>query len=118
MTASPFFRWNKDPVGTFKHGNHIWGLIKLLGGFKYGEFSLNTPKDGVVDRAQIAHYPVGAGRIPKHTDPFHNQKAILGVYMSQYGEDFQDGGLYFINQNDQVILLEPEIKKGDAVVLQ
>ena len=111
-----FFRWNKDPVGTFKHGNHIWGLIKLLGGFEYGEFSLNTPKDGVVDRAQIAHYPVGAGRIPKHTDPFHNQKAILGVYMSQYGEDFQDGGLYFINQNDQVILLEPEIKKGDAVI--
>ena len=26
-----FFRWNQDPVGTFKHGNHIWSLIKLLG---------------------------------------------------------------------------------------
>ena len=36
------------------------GLIKLLGGFEYDEFINNTPKDGIVDRAQIAHYPSGA----------------------------------------------------------
>ena len=62
-----FFRWNEDPVGAFKYGNHIWGLIKLLGGFEYDEFIINTPKDGVVDRAQIAHYPSGVGKIPIHT---------------------------------------------------
>ena len=92
-----FFRWNEDPVGVFKYGNHIWGLIKLLGGFKYNKFIFNTPKDGIVDRAQIAHYPSGAGKIPRHTDPYHNQKAILGIYLSKYGEDFQDGGIYFVD---------------------
>ena len=78
-----FFRWNEDPVGAFKYGNHIWSLIKLLGGFEYDEFIINTPKDGVVDRAQIAHYPSGAGKIPIHTDPYHNQKAVLGIYLSR-----------------------------------
>ncbi len=111
-----FFRWNQDPVGAFECGDHIWGLIKLLGGFEYDEFILNTPKDGIVDRAQIAHYPIGAGRIPKHTDPFHNQKAILGVYMSQYGEDFEDGGIYFLDREENEVLLEPKIEKGDAVI--
>ena len=111
-----FFRWNEDPVGAFKYGNHIWGLIKLLGGFKYNEFIFNTPKDGIVDRAQIAHYPSGAGKIPRHTDPYHNQKAILGIYLSKYGEDFEDGGIYFLDKKDKIVLLEPEIDKGDAVI--
>jgi len=111
-----FFRWNQDPVGAFKHGNHIWGLIKLLGGFEYDEFIFNTPKDGIVDRAQIAHYPPGLGKIPLHTDPYHNQKAILGVYLSKYGEDFEDGGIYFLDNKDKKVLLEPEIEIGDAVI--
>ncbi len=111
-----FFRWNSDPVGAFKHGSHIWGLIKLLGGFEYDEFIFNTPKNGIVDRAQIAHYPSGAGKIPLHTDPYHNQKAILGVYMSKYGEDFEDGGIYFLDKNEKMVLLEPHIEIGDAVI--
>ncbi len=111
-----FFRWNGDPLGAFKHGDHIWGLVKTFGGFSYDEFINNKPRDGIVDRSQIAHYPPGAGLIPKHTDPFHNQKLILGVYMSQYGEDFEEGGIYFVDQNEREILLEPFIKKGDAVV--
>ena len=56
------------------------------------------------------------GKIPIHTDPYHNQKAILGIYLSKYGEDFEDGGIYFLDKKDKIILLEPEIERGDAVI--
>ena len=51
-----------------------------------------------------------------HTDPYHNQKAILGIYLSKYGEDFEDGGIYFLDKKDKIVFLEPEIEKGDAVI--
>ena len=111
-----FFRWNDDPVKTFHYGDHIWGLIKVLGGFNYDEYLDYCEDKQVIDRAQIAHYPVGAGTIPEHTDPNHNQKCILGIYLSQYGEDYESGGIYFLNKNDKEIFIEPEIDKGDAVI--
>src|SRR3989344_1382757 len=111
-----FFRWNDDPLDLFHCTNHIWGLVKTFGGFPYNAYVSNTPIGGVVDRAQIAHYPPGAGMIPRHSDPFHNQKLILGVYISKYGKDFKKGGIYFVDKTDKDILLEPEINPGDAVV--
>jgi hypothetical protein len=111
-----FFRWNEDPVGAFKYGNHIWGLVKLFGGFDYDSFTSDFSDENPIDRAQIAHYPIGAGLIPKHNDPWHNQKLILGVYMSKYGEDFEQGGIYFMNDRGKEVLLEDKIERGDAVV--
>ncbi len=110
------FRWNGDPLHAFKNSNHIWGIVKVFGGFDYDSFTKDFSDELPVDRSQIAHYPPGAGLIPRHNDPWHNQKLILGVYMSKHGEDFKQGGIYFVDKDDKDILLEPEIEKGDAVV--
>ncbi len=111
-----FFRWNGDPLKTFEHGDHIWGLVKLFGGFDYDSFTTDFSNENPIDRSQVAHYPPGAGLIPRHNDPWHNQKLILGVYISKYGEDFEQGGIYFVDDKDNDVLLEPEIERGDAVV--
>lgn len=110
------FRWNDDPLHTFKNGSHIWGIVKVFGGFDYDSFTKDFSDELPIDRSQIAHYPPGAGLIPRHNDPWHNQKLILGVYMSKYGEDFEQGGIYFADKNNRDVLLEPEIERGDAVV--
>ncbi len=111
-----FFRWNDDPVGTFKHGNHIWGLIKMLGGFDYDSFTKDFSNDHPIDRAQMAHYPPGEGLLAKHNDPYHNQKAILGVYLSKHGEDFDEGGIYFMDKDNKEVFLEDRIERGDALI--
>ena len=115
-TSYFFFRWNDDPAKIFSATNHIWSLVKAFGGFGYDAYLHNTPKDGIVDRAQLAHYPPGVGMIPRHSDPFHNQKLILGLYLSEYGKDFTEGGIYFVDKDDKDVLLEPEIQPGDAVI--
>ena len=36
--------------------------------------------------------------------------------MSKYGDDFEDGGIYFLDKKDKIVFLEPEVEKGDAVI--
>ena len=114
--AAYFFPWNNDPCSINKKIFSRWGYIKVLQGQSFNQYTNNTPKDGKVDRIQIAVYPPGFGEIKLHTDPIHNQYVSLCGYLSSIngsGNDFKTGGVYCLDKNKNKINLEKYIDVGD-----
>ena len=112
--ATYFFPWNDDPCEINSQIFNRWGYIKKLCGLKFNEFQNNTPKDGRVDRIQIAVYPPGFGELETHTDPVNTTPLAISGYLSSLKNgDFKSGGFYCVNDDDIEINLETEIDVGD-----
>ena len=109
-----FFPWNNDPYKIFLEINKRWRYLKYLGGKRFNEFEKNTPKDKIVDRIQLLKYPPG-GELEQHTDPFHNQRLFMSIYMSkrQKGGEYETGGFYGLDEKENIIDIEPFIDAGD-----
>ena len=54
-----------------------WRMLKYLSGFYKDAWELNTPKDGIIDRFQVAMYPSGSGEQELHQDPYLFQKFFI-----------------------------------------
>lgn len=111
-----FFPWNSDEFDVFGETYQRWRPIKLLSGLNADEYEKNTPKDGVVDRLQVVHYPRGSGKIETHSDPFLHQRLIISCIMSRRGEDYKTGGVYFIDAQGKEFDCEDQLEIGDMLV--
>ena len=104
-----FYPWNDDPLELFFTVYKRWRVIKTLMGLEFDAYEKNTPKDGVVDRVQIANYPPKIGFLEPHSDPYLHQRLFFSGYMSKRGMDYHGGGFYLIGAVDVVIEAEEEI---------
>ncbi len=111
-----FFPWNQDTFQVFSTAYPPWRIIKQLSGLRPDEYEKNTPKDGMVDRLQIVHYPSGAGRIETHSDPYQVHRLIISCFMSKRGADYRSGGVYFLDQQNKKIDAEPLLDIGDMQI--
>jgi len=111
-----FFPWNDDQFGVFEPIWERWRVLKFLGGYNKDEYEKNTPKDGVIDRIQFVHYPSGAGELETHSDPYLNQRTIISGMMSKRGEDYKEGGVYFVGDNDEKVDAEEYLDVGDMCI--
>ena len=111
-----FFPFNKDPLNMYETIYKRWRVIKYLGGRKYNEFENNTTYDQVVDRFQVVQYPLGAGHLETHSDPYHNQRFFISGYLSKRGKDFSQGGFYIYKKNRSIIDGEKNIDVGDMMI--
>ncbi len=48
-----------------------------------------------------------------HTDPYLYQRFFISVYLSQKGEDFDEGGFYALDKNNEKIDIEGNLEVGD-----
>ena len=108
-----FYPWNDDPLEVFFTINKRWRVIKVLMGLEPDAYEKNTPKDGVVDRIQIANYPPRIGFLAPHCDPHLHQRLFFSGYMSKRGVDYSGGGFYLVGRNDEVLEAEHNISIGD-----
>jgi len=108
-----FYRWNNDPLNVYETIDERWRILKVLMGLQYNEYENNTPKDGVVDRIQVVRYPPSLGYLEPHTDAYEHQRLIFSGYMSKRGLDYNGGGFYLINGENEVINIEDKIDVGD-----
>ncbi len=110
-----FFPWNEAPLNLLSIIDNRWRIFKYLGGFALDEYVGHTPKDGVVDRIQVAQYPTGgAGLSETHADPYLNQRVTISGYMSKRGVDYEQGGFYVLGQNKEQLDIEQYIDIGDV----
>jgi len=111
------FPWNKESesdIGDFYDQIYRrWRLLKYLSGFYKNAWESNTPKNGVIDRFQVAMYPSGSGEQQLHQDPYLFQKFFISIYLSKKNKDFLKGGIYLINKDKKIIDLENSIDIGD-----
>ena len=109
-----FFPWNNDPCKINEKIYETWRLFKTFSGLHPKEYEKNTPKNGAVDRIQIACYPPGHGGVEVHVDiTKHNFLAISCYLSSLENKDFSTGGFYCVDKNDKKINLEKSISCGD-----
>ena len=108
-----FYPWNKDPLNLFPPIYERWRIIKKLMGLELTEYENNTPKDGVIDRIQVVHYPSKIGFLEAHSDPYKHQRLIYSAYMSKKGVDFDGRGFYLVGENSSIMEVEDLIDIGD-----
>ena len=111
-----WFHWNGDPMGVIPEIEKKWGIFKFLGGFRFDEYCTNTPKNGVVDRYQVARYLRGIGRSDTHTDPYQNQKFFISGFMSKRGVSYDSGGFYVVGEKNKFFDVEDYIEIGDISI--
>ena len=99
-----FYNWNiktklekKFKKEVYRH----WRYVKLIAGNNKFKFEKNIPSQNQIDRLQIVNYPLGGGQLRDHVDPRKNQRIVSGLIMSKKGNDFESGGFYFRDRNNQ-----------------
>jgi hypothetical protein len=107
------FHWNGDPLGIIPPIMERWRLFKFIGGYRFDEYETNTPKDGIVDRIQVARY-LPQGYSETHVDPFENQKVFISGFMGKRGIDYERGGFYVVGEGDKFVDVEDDIEVGDV----
>ena len=98
--SSFFYPWNADPLDVFSTVYQRWRTIKFLMGLDSTAYERNKPKDGVVDRIQIAQYPSKIGYLEPHSDPYLHQRLFFSAYMTKRGVDYEGGGFYLVGKNN------------------
>ena len=109
-----FFRWNGDNLKIFEHFSTIWELIKIFSGLNKNEFNNNTPKDLIIDRIQVLRYPLNEGYITTHCDAAAWQKLNIGICLNENNKDFNSGGLYLLDKQENKINVENNLDYGDC----
>ena len=111
-----FYRWNEDALKLFNRINEVWDTVKIFNGLSVDEYKDNLPEDKIIDRIQVLHYPMNSGEISCHCDKARWQKTNIGFNLTQIGEDYDEGGAYFLNDNEEEVHMEPYIEIGDAPI--
>ncbi len=111
--------WKNDNSILFEEFKEIFQLKNYLGGFENDSFLTNKPSDGVIPRINIHHYPKGGGYQSEHIDPSGDFAKIQTLILaSQFGEDYQTGGLYARTElNSSKNYFDPHGEIGDMVVI-
>jgi len=91
----------------------IWRKLKFISGYHNDVWENNIPSDGIVDRLQITKYPPGEGQMEMHQDPYLFQRFFISLYLSKRGNDYDKGGIYVIDKNNQKIDIEKNVTTGD-----
>ena len=106
------FGWNDDISDVRKIIMEVCRPLKLLAGLSMFEFEKHTPKDLIIERLQIARYPP-TGFIEPHVDANTLMRLVISGYLSTRSVDYQKGGFYFVDEEDNKCDVEDKIKAGD-----
>lgn len=111
-----FFAWNKDDLNIYNKIYKLYQPLKILNGLSFTDYQNNIPSDGLIERLHVIHYPPGGGLISKHYDPINVSIVNFGLYGTQYGIDYSDGGFYVFSNNETKVNIDKDIKKTDIVL--
>ena len=113
-----FYRWNGRDAKLFEIADKTWEVFKLLCGWSKDSFKTSTPRDGLVDRLHVHHYPSGTGEQETHQDPYLAQKMVMGHLLSDKGPsgEYRTGGIYYVAQDGSFVDVDSALKPGDAYI--
>lgn len=111
-----FHPWNQNIFDLFSIMKPIYNLKNLLSNLDKDAYLETTPDDGFISRLSFQYYPKGGGCIKRHSDPVDiHQLCVPVLLMSDYGEDYKEGGGYVVDADDNVLITDSHMKKGDVV---
>lgn len=107
-----FFRWNDDPIQAFKLFEPKYRVLRTISGYGADEIKNNLPDDGIIDRAEISHYPPGIGGIAFHSDPIQATRFLFTLNLNRFGVDYHVGGFAVGTKDGKILRIDPEIEVG------
>ena len=110
-----FFSWNKKDIEIYDLCTELLNLYAIINGNRENKFPFEITNPNVVNRLQVHHYPLGGGYMSQHKDPDTYTKTIAVIYMSKYGIDYENGGLYFHDKNNKPHSIDCLVDIGDMV---
>ncbi len=111
-----FFPWNEDPFALFQVVADLFILRNRLAGLPANEF-FDHNASGMVPRLAAQFYPSGVGFMNSHQDPLSShQLAIPTVSLSEYGKDFESGGVWMLDSNGQKAFMDPLVGFGEMTL--
>ena len=119
MHAFYLHGWHEHNRDLFETFREIFAIKNVLGGHPESAFISNRPRDGVVARVLVHHYPSGGGYQEEHIDPVADfAKLQTLIAASQYGEDFFEGGLYAkeVSESERNYV-DPFTEPGDLMLI-
>lgn len=111
-----FFPWNDDRSGIAELAQSAFDLVARLNAYDPAWLRKQTPKDGVVQRFHAICYPAGSGHISPHRDPVRVTKFTSGLYVTEYGKDYAEGGYYILDASGEKVVVDHEVESGDMVL--
>jgi len=109
-----FYRWNEDELNIFSRIDEVWDTVKIFNGMDVDEYKSKLPKDKIIDQVQVIQYPINSGEITSHCDMSRWQKTNLTFSLTEMGKDFDKGGQYFLDDKEEKVFSECDVKVGDA----
>ena len=110
------FPWNQDPSGLYELVRPLFDQVCRINGFDPSETIKRTPNDGVVERLHLIFYPAGKGLISPHRDSVKVATVNSGIYVSEYGRDYNEGGFFVIDGAGKKVFVDHQLKSGDLVL--
>ncbi len=112
-----FHPWNQNIFNFFNKLRDLFSIHSLMAGLEKEAFLHNTPKNDFINRLYIQCYPCGGGFLKEHRDPIgEHQLSTLVMQMSQKGKDYQQGGLYLRQKNNEKYFVDDQMDIGDIIV--
>lgn len=111
-----FFPWNPDELGLFRIFQDVFELVIKMNRLDPKFVFQQKPSDSFYERMHLIYYPLNSGEISLHVDPDNIVKVVSGIYLSQHGLDYKDGGFYVLDKNKQKKLVDKEVSIGDMVL--
>ena len=111
-----FWRWNPDELKVFERIDHYWNIIKIFNGLGKHGLKENLPEHKVIDRVQILRYPINIGKITTHCDVARWQKTNVAISLTEVGLDYESGGLYCLDSDENEVTIESRVKTGDSIL--
>ena len=111
-----FFPWNKDESGLVKLVQPIFNYVISLNGYNPKLILKNSPKDGIIQRFHLMNYQIGSGFISRHVDPTKIVKVTAGIYITEFGKNYDSGGFYVLDRKKRKKNVDKYIKSSDMVL--
>ena len=111
-----FFPWNEDRHEVLKVLQPIFDNVILLNNKSPGVIVKNTPLDGEVQRFHMINYPPNSGEISLHIDPTGVTQVNSGIYLTEFGVDYHEGGFFVLDRYGYQVNLDREIAAGDLIL--
>ncbi len=110
-----YYPWNQNYFDFFNSFKSIFNLKNLLSGLPIEANLSPGVNDDFTARVAFQFYPSGNGFLNEHRDPVDkHQVALPTIIMSEIGEDFHKGGVYFKMEDGTKIFPEEYTSSGDV----
>lgn len=109
------YTWNQDDSGLLELLRPVLDVVIQVSGMP-PETIHAKPEDGVVARIQLIHYPSGSGYISPHRDPLRVSRCAAGVYVTEFGTDYDSGGFYAIDADGRRHEVDKFMQSGDVLL--